>query len=306
MTAPTELTGRTVAEEERLRPGAASPVAFAPGSALPVPGLVFAGEQPPTAPIITVTGARPGLIQRLLATHPTAALGTDPGRDVIRRAPKRKTVGGSDSGGESEEEEQEDHGRRSVRSSTRTQTEDRNKKKPRTNTRPGRGDRAETAEEEEAEPDFRVSSPALYEGMRGTLWFYKSVTTAVDLLPKTCVECAGTVKLAIDHINPISEEMSEVETDLYCYGGRHYEAATFVDALSMYNARLPSKGTISAVEVGEHFQWMCGGCNSSKGGNKGIDSAAPQFKGRCLEGDDCEENQVQATGARRKKHADYE
>jgi len=319
VTAPSETSKSAVRDDERhARVRAPGPGPAGGGSAVPVAGLLQATADPPSVPATAGSRARPGLLQRLLSSHssppsavgPVAAAGSAAG--VIRRAPKRKAEG-SDSEEESSSDESEvEEDARPVRASTRKQTVDGAKKPPRKNHRPGRGARAAAAEdqeeeeEEDAEPDFRVSNPALYEGSRGALWFYQSVLDAMELVPRACVRCGTAVDLAIDHKKPISAEMSTVDTDTYCYGGRHYEAATFEDALSLYNARLSASGTITAPDVSKHFQWMCGPHNSSKGGKKGIDTSAPALKGRCPDPDDCEENQVDASGSRMKKRSDYE
>jgi len=206
-----------------------------------------------------------------------------------------------------------------VREGTRKKTEEGDRSEERHNPRPGRGKSAPYPAKPAATMLPKSTEPDIYVGLRGSLWFYESVKTAMDerklLVGNKCEKpgCVQTNGLAIDHVKSFSGQILEVEYQIFCYGGWHFEGSLFQDALEIYNAGLSPTETLKSVDMEGKFQWLCTKHNSSKGGTKEGSSVAPHKTEHCPDWSlgvgaplTCDAEKVKQGVGGRRIHADYE
>jgi hypothetical protein len=195
---------------------------------------------------------------------------------------------------------------RARRDSTRAATEERNREPPRVSPYPARDDERPGLDPTAVADLFpRVTEPDIYDGDRGSLFFYPNVEESMALVPMVCKKpgCHRTDGLEIDHIRPFSERIGFAATSVYCYGSRHWKAVEYDRALKIYNEELNPATKASTGLVEGHFQWMCDTHNGGKGGNTGIDSSGPVRSGPCpADGGECGTTKLIRARSQRRKH----
>jgi len=123
-------------------------------------------------------------------------------------------------------------------------------------------------------PKIDKGGVKLWDGFRASLGFTGEVKEEMERTRAAgCKYCGGEAE-SIDHVEPISKLQTELTRYLVCDGKFHFTACLKTEAMDLYN-----EGP---------FVWSCKSCNSSKGGQKGLDANPPQFAERCPGGDKCQ------------------
>ena len=189
---------------------------------------------------------------------------------------------------------------RSRRATTIAQTAARKRRPARDSPYPTR---RELDSDDDALPELpRVTVPDLFDGDRGSLYFYRNVTKSMNQhVARSCVSCGTTDDLEIDHIRPFAGRIADIEEHEFCDGTTHWRAAMFDDALEIYNDGISYRDPAGGALVAGSFQWMCSTHNASKNGPKHFDAIVPREMGPCP-GAPCGFRTVKRATGQRRKH----